>query len=69
LLALFKTLAGRTFCGAVDDVDCVELVFSDEEEREGNLVSIFTDGRHAGRIAHGFVMEPEEYARASREVA
>ena len=66
LLALFATLAGRTF---VDGCDRVELVFSDKEERGGNLISIYTDGRHTGRIAHGFVMEPEEYARASRETA
>jgi hypothetical protein len=64
LLRLFASLAGRTFLGAVDGMDCVELVFSDPDERGGNLVSIFTDGRDRGRIAHGFVADPEGYAAA-----
>lgn len=62
LLRLFSTLAGRTCLGAVDGFGCVELVFTDPDEQGGgNLVSIFTEGGQRGRIAHGFVQDPEGY--------
>ena len=54
LLRLFRHLAGRRLVGAVDGIDCVELVF-EPDEHDGNLVTIFTEGRERGWVAFGFV--------------
>lgn len=69
LVRLFATLTDRTFLGVVDGMDCVELVFADPGQRGGNLISIFTEGRHRGSVAHGFVADPEDYAKACRWTA
>jgi hypothetical protein len=60
LLEVLGRVADRRFVGAVDGFGCVELVFEGSDE---NLVSIYTQGLHAGRVALGGVADPEGYAR------
>lgn len=55
LVALFRQVAGRKFIGPVDGYDCLELVFEDPDDRGGNLVSIYTEGRYRGNVFLGFV--------------
>jgi hypothetical protein len=64
LVRLFSELAGRTFLGPVDGFGCVELVFDDRDDKGGNLVTIFTEGRERGRVAFGFVSNPVDYVGA-----
>ena len=49
LAALFDSLAGRTLLGAVDCLDCVELVFTLDGDGHGlNLVTLYTEDVRAG---------------------
>ena len=55
LVRIFRHLRGRRLVGVVDCFDGIELVFEPGEVAEGNLVTIFTEGRFGGQVAFGFV--------------
>ncbi len=58
LLRVFASMAGRRFIGVVDGGDnCIELVFDNPENTNGNLITIYTGGVHKGAVLHGFVCQ------------
>jgi hypothetical protein len=66
MLNLLGRLQGRRLLGVVDCNDCLELVF-EESDASGNLVTLYTNGRHAGIVAFGFVCDPASYVDEWRE--
>jgi hypothetical protein len=59
VVAALARYRGKRYLGAVECLNCWELVFSDEPSvpYPGNLLTLFDDGR----TAHGGVHDPESY--------
>jgi len=58
LLRVFASMAGRRFIGVVDGGDnCIEPVFDNPRNTNGNLITIYTGGVHKGAVFHGYVCQ------------
>ena len=54
LLRVFASMAGRRFIGVVDGGDnCIELVFDNPRNTNGNLITIYTGTRPCGQMSTG----------------